>query len=297
MISARAPVAQRIERLPPEQKVVGSSPAGRANTSSDGSSRRLQPERHLDSTAGRIERVSHVDSDRMQTQLGHLPAQGFGEERVPGEKVLERPSRVRGSRHDRSRGRTHLEDRPSKCRRRQEPYGLIGARHERGDELRQQPESLSEDHRVVRQRDEILDDRLERLAVKSPERVEHGLRRSVHPTVIHGHGDEVAEEWVAREITLLDVAGDRRIRVVQKQPVPRREIRGDRRLPTTAPTAEPADVPESLRDGPVGHPTMMPSPGVCFRAAPAMLLRRVVPFPVGCYPVGGSATHGDATRH
>ena len=54
---------------------------------------------------------------------------------------------------------------------------------------------------------------------ESPERVEHGVGRSVQPTVIHGHADEVAEEWVAREIRLLDVAGDRGIGVVQKQPV------------------------------------------------------------------------------
>src|SRR3954451_22118235 len=117
-----APVAQWIERQVADLKVVGSSPAGRANTATwAGSSRRQQPKRDLNAMACCLERIAHVDLDRLQAKLGGLLRQSFGEQRVAGEEVLERPSRIGGSRHDRPRGRTHLEDRPSKCRRRKEP--------------------------------------------------------------------------------------------------------------------------------------------------------------------------------
>ena len=58
-------------------------------------------------------------------------------------------------------------------------------------EVRQQPEALDDDARLLRQAEEIFDDQAEALAPKPVERLQHGLRRPVHPSLVHVHGQEL----------------------------------------------------------------------------------------------------------
>ena len=58
----------------------------------------------------------------------------------------------------------------------------------------QQPETLDDDTGSPREAEEILEDHVEPLAPEPVERLEHGLGRSVHPALVHVHGDEPVKE-------------------------------------------------------------------------------------------------------
>jgi len=65
---------------------------------------------------------------------------------------------------------------------------------ERFDEMWQQSETLDNNTGIQWQAQQILDDEVETFALKPVERFEHGFRRSVHPSLIHVHVDELVQQ-------------------------------------------------------------------------------------------------------
>jgi hypothetical protein len=121
---------------------------------------------------------------------------------------------------------------------------VIGHGDERLHEAWQQPEALDDYTRFPGEAEEVFDDQAEALALKPVERLKHGLRRSVHPSLVHIHSRELAQE---RGVLRRAPAGMVRHHVVgrvETQPVPSRNATGDGRLASTTPATDPVDVPE-----------------------------------------------------
>ena len=72
---------------------------------------------------------------------------------------------------------------------------MVRGRENRLDEMRQYPEALHNHLRTSRDAQEILDDHIEALATKPMEGIKHRRRRSVHPSIVYIHGNELVQKW------------------------------------------------------------------------------------------------------
>ena len=106
----------------------------------------------------------------------------------------------------------------------------------------QQPEALGDHPRG--EPEQVLHDQPEALPAEPAERLEHGLRRSADPPLVHVHGRELGHERAVRGGAAAAVIRHHVVGRVQAQAVPGREPPGDGRLARPAPAADPADVAE-----------------------------------------------------
>lgn len=117
---------------------------------------------------------------------------------------------------------------------------------ERRHEMRQQPKAFRDHRRVRRESEEVLDDQIEALAPEPVEGVEHRFGRSIHPSFVHVHGDELGERWTVFGPDPAAVVLHRVIGRIELQTVLGGQPASDGRLPRTAPAADPVDVPQPL---------------------------------------------------
>ena len=65
---------------------------------------------------------------------------------------------------------------------------------ERLDKVWQEPEPFYNDTGLTWEAEEVFDDQIEALALKPVECLEHGFRRSIHPSLVHIHGHEPVQQ-------------------------------------------------------------------------------------------------------
>ena len=70
---------------------------------------------------------------------------------------------------------------------------MAGLGEQRLDQVRQQSEALDDHTGACRQAQQVFDDQAEALALEPVEALQHGLRRPLHPALIHVHGLEPAQ--------------------------------------------------------------------------------------------------------
>ena len=71
---------------------------------------------------------------------------------------------------------------------------MTGSERESLDEVWQQSESLDDDAGLACEAEQVFDDQVEALALEPVERLEHGFRGSVHPSLVHVHGHEPVQQ-------------------------------------------------------------------------------------------------------
>lgn len=115
---------------------------------------------------------------------------------------------------------------------------------QRFHKARQQPETLGDHSRFRREVQEVFDDQAGQLPLEPVKALKHGLRRSVHPSLVHVHSLEPAQQ---RDVLRREAAVMVRHRVVSRvhtQAVPVCHPASDGRLARTAPATDPVDMPE-----------------------------------------------------
>ena len=118
---------------------------------------------------------------------------------------------------------------------RESPTGLMA---------RQQAEALGDHAGLPREALEIFDDQVKALAPEPVERVQHGLGGPVHPSLVHVHGRELAQERAVLSRAPPGMVRHQVVGRIEMKPVPGRHATGDGRLAGTAPATDPVDVPE-----------------------------------------------------
>jgi len=109
---------------------------------------------------------------------------------------------------------------------------------------REQPETLGDHTRFRREAQEVFDGQAEQLPLEPVKALQHGLRRSVHPSLVHFHGLEPAQQ---RGVMRREAAVMIRHRVISRvyaQAAPVCHPASDGRLARAAPAADPVDVPQ-----------------------------------------------------
>ena len=115
---------------------------------------------------------------------------------------------------------------------------------ERLDKAWQQSEPIYDDAGLTWEAEEVFDDQTEALAMKPVERLEHRVRGSVHPSLIHVHGQKRVEQRGVFVCAPAGVIGHHVVGRVKTQTVLSREATGDGRFAGAAPAADPVDVSE-----------------------------------------------------
>src|SRR5262245_58580555 len=94
---------------------------------------------------------------------------------------------------------------------------MIRGRENRLHKMRQYSETLHDHSKISRDAEEIFDDHIEALATKPWEGFKHRRRRSVHPSVVHVHGNKSVQKWAIFRLASAVVIRHRVIRRVQMQ--------------------------------------------------------------------------------
>jgi hypothetical protein len=138
---------------------------------------------------------------------------------------------------------------------------VTGRREEGLDEAWQQPEAFNDHTRFSWEAQQIFDDQVEALAPKPVEGLQHGLRGSVRPTLVHVHCRELGQLWTVVGCAAPGVIGHHIVGRIDMQTVPSGYAACDGRLACSGPAADPVDVlqPDLQRCGVVGL-------GVMFRS-------------------------------
>lgn len=114
------------------------------------------------------------------------------------------------------------------------------------DEARQESEPFGNDTGLSGEREEILDNHVEALAMKPVESLEHGARTSVQPALIHVHDDEPVQQRRALVRAATGVIRHHVVGRIQLESVPSCYEARDGRFACTAPAADPVYVLEPL---------------------------------------------------
>ena len=136
-----------------------------------------------------------IDFNSRQSQARRFLAQDVREHPIAFEQIAQGSFRIRGlGEKSPRRSAAFLNHCLTELRRREQPDGTTRFGQERFDELWQQSKSLDDDTALARQPQDIFNYQIKALAAKPVERLEHGFRRTVKPSPVHVHGQELVQE-------------------------------------------------------------------------------------------------------
>src|SRR5439155_24118881 len=131
--------------------------------------------------------------------------------------------------------------------RRYEPDRLVPASQKRCYEAGQERESLNEHGRRWRQRQKVVDDELEALALEAVKSVAHDVRAAIQPSLVHVHRDEGVQERSVVRCRASGVFG-KALAVVQTKPVLGGEPTSDGGLTAATAAADESDVAKPVAE-------------------------------------------------
>jgi SAM-dependent methyltransferase len=185
-----------------------------------------------------------VDCDDAQPELLSFLAEAFREHPISFEQVVQGALRISGLPGDLPQRAPAVEGGPAEVGRREKPHGVIRHSEEWLHEAWQQPEALDDHAPFPRETEEVFDDQAKALAPKPVERLQHGLRGSVQPSLVHVHGRELGQERAVLGCAPAGVIRHHIVGRIQMQAMPSRYATSGGRLARTAPATDPVDMPE-----------------------------------------------------